>query len=429
MRKLIVILFVTTSLYAQGQDAIRKNGFGINQDYNDYNVKLTDRKFTSFDSSLSNTIRISYGRYLNRNWEFNAGLANGFILNQKQGDHFIKKSYNLGIDFDIIFKINNGVFIPQDARIGPYLSFGYNLNYLKAFKDVGLSPYTLGNEYGVGMKIRLGSRSYINLHTALDQQLSGDFDTHMQYRIGFNQSIGKRSEESVPVPEDQKDYDGDGIADIDDNCPTIVGIDSNFGCPVDWVSTATFKGEQDSLLLKLDKLELEIASLLNVIDSLQSEGPIVQVEYAKVDSTISDKSGVGEDKTIPKSDTTLTKSTDVVIAKTKPDDGIEKDPGKQPTTKTTPVVPETAVAVIKEYYDRSEIGVGYYVVAISTKDVSLAERIAVLLDKDYPIVKVLPQANGFYRVGIYATKTRSEAISILEYAKLHGVPSGWLTQE
>ena len=426
------MLIVTTSLYAQGQDAIRKNGFGINQDYNDYNVKLTDRKFTSFDSSLSNTIRISYGRYLNRNWEFNAGLANGFILNQKQGDHFIKKSYNLGIDFDIIFKINNGVFIQQDARIGPYLSFGYNLNYLKAFKDVGLSPYTLGNEYGVGVKIRLGSRSYLNLHTALDQQLSGDFDTHMQYRIGFNQSIGKRSEEAPLVPEDKKDYDGDGIVDIDDNCPTIVGIDSNFGCPVDWVSTATFKGEQDSLLLKLDKLELEIASLLNVIDSLQSEGPIVQVEYANVDSALSDNPVVTEDETAAKKDTSLTKSTDVVIAKSKPNDWVDKDQDHPPTKKTTTEVaevPESVDVDVKEYYDRSEIGVGYYVVAISTKDPELAERIAVLLDKDYPIVKILPQPNGFYRVGIYSTKTRSEAISILDYAKLHGVPSGWLTQE
>jgi len=52
-----------------------------------------------------------------------------------------------------------------------------------------------------------------------------------------------------------------------------------------------------------------------------------------------------------------------------------------------------------------------------------------MIARDYQIVKILPQPNGFYRVGIYATKTKSEAVKILDYAKGHGIPSGWIAFE
>lgn len=80
-------------------------------------------------------------------------------------------------------------------------------------------------------------------------------------------------------------------------------------------------------------------------------------------------------------------------------------------------------------YKSDQDVVSYYVIAISTKDRALAERSAAMISKDYQIVKVLPQPNGFYRVGIYATKTKSEALKILDYAKAHGIPSGWIAFE
>ena len=80
-------------------------------------------------------------------------------------------------------------------------------------------------------------------------------------------------------------------------------------------------------------------------------------------------------------------------------------------------------------YKANGEAMSYYVIAISTKDQALAERSAALIANDFQVVKVLPQPNGFYRVGIYATKSKEEALKILEYAKGHGIPSGWIAYE
>ena len=62
-------------------------------------------------------------------------------------------------------------------------------------------------------------------------------------------------------------------------------------------------------------------------------------------------------------------------------------------------------------------------------DQELAQSAAKRISADYNMVHVLPQPNGFYRVGIYATKTKAEALKVLSYAKAHGIPSGWISYE
>ncbi|MFT5725069.1 MAG: hypothetical protein ACI9JN_002192, partial [Bacteroidia bacterium] len=97
----------------------------------------------------------------------------------------------------------------------------------------------------------------------------------------------------------------------------------------------------------------------------------------------------------------------------------------QPTT--SPTISSVTDPLVK--YKSDQDIPAYYVIAISTKDKALAERSAKLIAQDYQIVKVIPQSNGFYRVGIYATKSKSEALKILDYAKTHGIPSGWIAFE
>lgn len=438
MKRVFLLFTFLHALTVQGQDANLRNGFGLNQDYNDYNVRLLDRQIFSFDSSLSSSFRITYQRYLNRTWDFNVGFSNGFILNQTQGDHFIKKSYNLGVDADILFKFANGRILSENSKVAPYFSFGYNFNYLNAYKKAGLAPATFGNEYGVGLKIRIGERSFLNIQTALDQQLSGDFDTHIQYRAGFTQSIGRRK--TAPKPDDPKirDYDQDGIADINDKCPTIAGVFETSGCPEGWVEGLT-KGQHDSLMALLETMETEMRTLQALVDSLKKSSPIVQVDNdGKVNETtevvaVPDKKNPESkdqiDGDAKPSDKTETNVGTTVDGKT--GDAASKDVASNNTSSSDASDSEREEFTGNEgdYYDTKSVGQAFYVVAISSKDKALAERIAVLLDKDYPVVKILAQPNGFYRVGIYATRDRAEATDILNYAKQHGVPSGWLSFE
>jgi len=115
------------------------------------------------------------------------------------------------------------------------------------------------------------------------------------------------------------------------------------------------------------------------------------------------------------------------------------------TSKTVPVVEKkgikdtTAIASAKEKsvepklnpedYVRRTGNKAFYVIAISTKDQELAKSAANRISVDCNMVHILPQPNGFYRVGIYATKTKAEALKVLSYAKAHGIPSGWISYE
>ncbi|MFT5512635.1 MAG: hypothetical protein ACI8SE_001033 [Bacteroidia bacterium] len=454
-RIVISILLIAAPFLGMAQNAIQKNGFGINQDFHDYNVRLLDNKITSFDSSLSQSLRISYNRYLGRSWSFSAGITNGFLLNQTEENKLIRKSYLFGGDLDLILTLNNGRFFPLESTVAPYLSFGYNFNYLSAYKDIGITPMVISNEYGFGTYVRLGAKSKLHIGAALNQQLNGDFDTHMQYRLGFAQSIGKSSKPPVK-PEEQRDYDNDGIADVDDNCPTLPGISAKGGCPESWAESGENHLLSDSVLAMIESLEQSIQKLKTDLYFLDNN-QIVEVKCDPESGDIIGASNKTEKHIEKKNPTENTEkqnpktddgSKGNVSQKTAEDDNRDtqkKDPiesatsdKKQPgannpdaqktDTQKTDAQKTDVTSPLVKYKTDSEVN-AYYVIAISTMDKALAERSAAIISKDYQIVKILPQPNGFYRVGIYATKTKTEALKILNYAKGHGIPSGWIAYE
>ena len=49
--------------------------------------------------------------------------------------------------------------------------------------------------------------------------------------------------------------------------------------------------------------------------------------------------------------------------------------------------------------------------------------------KDYDNVVILPQKNGYFRIGIPASKDKSTALSILEDAKYQYANKAWLSKE
>ncbi len=444
VKKIYVLIWCCLlSLWGSAQNAQFRNGFGINQDFHDYNVKLLDNKLTSFDSSLSQSIRISYNRYLSKTWGLALGLTNGFLLNQTEENRLIRKSYIIGTDVDLMMKLNNGTFFRPEARLAPYFLFGYNFNYLTAHRNLDLNPLIISNEYGLGFNIRLGQRSSINVLAALDQQLNGDFDTHMQYRLGFSQAIGKRSPDAPVKPTKQRDYDGDGIADALDKCPTLVGLDSNNGCPEGYVDQETWR---DSIERKLAALDTTLLALHHEIAVL-SEHKVVEVTYigepvAQVDQPVDEaekpvtaKKDPIEEKLPTNDDTSkgeAVKKTNVVKADPKKDEPAVGDkPIVKTEPKTSPTQPDVSGGSERRApeYRKPEHPKAYYVVAISTKDKSIAERSANLIAKDYSLVRILPQPNGFYRVGIYSGNSRQNALKLLDYVKKHGIPSGWIAFE
>lgn len=483
---------------------------------------------------------------------------------QEENGTLLDKSYFIGVDAVIQYNIGQRKWIKEDALLKPFVSFGNSVNYINQLKNTGASPWGFSNQYGVGVQIRLAKRSSIRIESAIDQEIGKSFDTHMQHRLGFIQTFGPKQDDDKPPQEDSvPDYDNDGIADLDDHCPTIPGIQDNDGCPEDYVSAEKEKEFMDSLSNAINDILAEMNKLQDSLDYLK-QNPQVIVRYEPVPGS---GAGSGRDNDNGTNGGTQVKNpdnsgsgSDTDVAQGSDNNGASNNQGNQGSTKVQPEEPvyasigrtdpehpgiiiydkrrdENAVgsstpsnpsqsspsnpsnpqqgtAQVPEpsgassghktpgsqdggyeregdpgiviipsggrpksgsnvgatpknsggsstgaskatgstagsgedfsypplYKERSyasaypqnkdgKANQGYYVVAISTLNRAFAERTAEVLRKTYPIVEVIPHENGFFRVGIYATRTRSEANKILKYAHEHGLPYAWIVKQ
>jgi hypothetical protein len=395
---IISFLFITTSVLGQNQD--NRLSLHLSQNLRDYNISILSKKYASFDSSLSQTYRAGIQYYLSRQWALAAGLNNGFLLNQYQENQLVKKSFLTGVDIDIQYKLNNGKRIKEDALIAPFFSFGYDVSYMHQYRQFKLSPWRVANSYGVGANINLSKANAIVIQTQLNQQLGGDFVTNMNYRLGYAYTFGTRKTEELPPKLKAPDRDNDGVADADDQCPDEMGFAKYAGCnPSVYADT--------NLRIAYDSLKNEVYLIKTELDSMRFA--LVDIKVILEEYVASEKKS-GTIQETPQKEEPKPAVPAVVVA----------------PKKETPVAP----APKKEVVTNKQVdGNAYYVVAISTLQLSLAKEMAKTLAQDYPIVEILPQSNGFYRVGIYATRTRSEALKILDYAKTHGISMAWLSFE
>jgi hypothetical protein len=160
---------------AVAQDHTRKHSMGGYQQFLDYNVNFSENIIFTFDSALSQSVRLAYQRRLSRTWMLNTGITNGLFLNQRLKDNFTSKSYAVGADASVVFKLINGRILKENPIVAPFLSFGYRVYYVYKICSFGESPWLFHNQYGVGFNIRLIERTYINVQLALDQKLLGIF--------------------------------------------------------------------------------------------------------------------------------------------------------------------------------------------------------------------------------------------------------------
>ena len=397
---------------AVAQDHTRKNSIGIYQQFLDYNVNFSENKIFTFDSALSQSVRVAYQRRLARTWMLNTGITNGFILNQRLKDNFTSKAYAVGADVSVVFKLNNGRILKENPIVAPFLSFGYRADYVCKLSSFGESPWLFHNQYGVGFNIRLIEQTHINVQLALDQKLLGDFNSHLQYRLGLTQSIDKWDGRAPNLNPDL-DSDGDGIVDIIDKCPDKFGIASTNGCPVanSYLKNNTAVDSLSYLLQEqkevIRKLELEIATVRN--QDLLNDTVLITRDLNKLELT--HNAEVNNSKGITRLDT-LYKG--VVTYK-------DAKPEKSNISRTE-----------KEYDAKESGGIAenknYYVIMFSSTGVRSAKAYQAKVKVDFPETIILVQPNGFHRVGIFAAKDRVLAFLMLEKVEKLGY-SGWISVE
>jgi len=144
-------------------------------------------------------------------------------------------TYNVGLDdfhktvigADIIGQYN---FLSSDSPVIPYASLGYGYVYEKAGHDVEVVN-NLQASPGLGVKLRLEDRAYLNWESQYRYSLSDDRH-NLHHGLGFLYYLGPRKTKKSKIRDTSKlDSDGDGIIDELDLCPQVAGLESLQGCP------------------------------------------------------------------------------------------------------------------------------------------------------------------------------------------------------
>lgn len=413
-----LVILLISSFKGYSQDPDRKHSVGLYQNFTDYNVVLFGNKIFAFDSSLSQTTRVAYQRRLSRTWMLNAGLSNGFILNQNIRESFVDRAFVFGSDASVMFKINNGRILKENPRIAPYLTFGYRMDYVPYLSKLNESPVLFLNQYGLGFNVKLGDRTHLQIQSVLDQKLTSDFNTHMQYRFGITQSLGVLAYKEKPLDK-SNDSDKDGIVNSMDKCPDVYGIAAYDGCPSDStdrnVNSDSLKRIVVDQRLALENLQKELeelrnAGLTNSISKSREQELLLRIynlQKSKDEEILSLKKRLSEAE---KEDD---KKAKVVTKKEEP---LKKEVGK---AEPKAIDVEPTISADKNYY----------VITISSPNLSTATSWLAKMKETYPDAVILPQSNGYFRVGVYVGKDRLKGLEIREQVAKDGFTNAWLSIE
>ena len=213
---ILSFLFVFT-INTQAQNPNRPNSIIISRVITDYYGMAGDGDILEFDN-------------------YRGGFEAAYLKNLNEKLNF-KVPLRVGV-FNLPSELNNQTFIGLDgliqlqlfkdsAAVIPYAFAGAGLQ-IEEFDDSNFQV-----PFGIGFYFKLGKYAYVNLEGQYRKSFEVDRD-HMQFGGGLGFMIGKIIDQQPvlpPVEVTPPDRDGDGITDVEDQCPDIAGLAAHSGCP------------------------------------------------------------------------------------------------------------------------------------------------------------------------------------------------------
>lgn len=197
------MVFIAIEIKAQNEDnpwAVNLNG-----NLNQYDGDLGNEIFSLGTPGVS----IGPELYLNRS--FNGYWTIG--IDGVSYESFEKAFIDTQIGLN--YKLNNGYIISESSKVKPYLTAGIGNVLINQEGRLNLP-------FGAGLRFELQEGIDLRVAGVYNKMTDNSF-SYFQNTIGVVVYTGKKRK--------PKDSDGDGIADINDDCPGIAGIAARNGCP------------------------------------------------------------------------------------------------------------------------------------------------------------------------------------------------------
>lgn len=176
---------------------------------------------------------------------FDLGVESGFgrLRHPMDGDatNFTIRDNFFTADLALRFKFDNGVILPEDFVVSPFLKIGAGGTTFKDFKEWQVFfPAGLGINFRIPKSpINIILQSTYNYTILMDASVPASQRGFWRHSLGLAINFGKKGKKNsdndlppinLPVT-DAPDRDYDGIADEEDRCPDIFGALRTMGCP------------------------------------------------------------------------------------------------------------------------------------------------------------------------------------------------------
>ncbi|RMG26360.1 MAG: OmpA family protein [Bacteroidetes bacterium] len=235
-------------------------------------------------------VLVSASRYLVGAFDFHTEFAYSPRVHFPVSVEQSRLSAFYDMNYQLRFKLNNGLFFRENAFIGPYLSFGIGGSYTQNNPDVYVP-------LGGGVRFRLSKRANINVQSIRKFSVNKDYQ-NIAHIISFVYNIGQEQLGApADVPEELTDEqivallpaddDGDGIVNLQDECPDEPGLLTHNGCPAEADAPQEVMPTDQSVetpapvLVDLQQAETETTEMnLDVLQPHEAEVPVIKPEPA-----------------------------------------------------------------------------------------------------------------------------------------------------
>lgn len=226
MRKTLIIpilIIAALTFYdcAQAQISTNRNALTFKFLATDYATPLTE-EFDTENFTFGGEIK--YSRFLNRSFNLDIPLRIGDASYPLSDSTTLNSTFG-SLDLNVVYKLNNGYLIPEKGFFAPYIFAGIGANYLNDLSEDKVDaqiPLGLGFNFKLAKNIRLQIQSEYRFAAMKDYN-------NLRHTAGLSFLFGGGSEiENVIL---EADTDGDGVNDLNDDCPELAGTEQFRGCP------------------------------------------------------------------------------------------------------------------------------------------------------------------------------------------------------
>lgn len=213
--RLPVMLFLALCVGASvnAQTSTGKNALTYKYVGSDYSIPKSVANWYDYSqwSNWTHGAEIGYFRYLNKS--FNLGLP----LRLGVAARGVNQTSFASLDAKLLYKLNNGYLLKEEACIAPFLFAGAGGKIHDFFTNPVYGDFEV--PAGVGINFRLSPEFYLQAQS--------------EYRYSVVQKTNNLAHSAGLLWQwgGEPDQDKDGIADVDDACPTVFGLKAFKGCP------------------------------------------------------------------------------------------------------------------------------------------------------------------------------------------------------